>query len=96
MRFTQVKNLAVQAGLAGKEAGVSNRGSPRVAVPGLLTRSRGVVATLTGSPLISASTQATPFYMIDEALVAAADYEQYEGDSSMMSGPLSDSSFPSR
>ena len=96
MRFTQVKNLAVQAGLAGKEAGVSNRGSPRVAVPGLLTRPRGVVATLTGSPPISASTQATPFDRMDEALVAAADYEQYEGDSSMMSGPLSDSSFPSR
>jgi hypothetical protein len=28
MRFTQVKNLAVQAGLAGKEAGVSHRGTP--------------------------------------------------------------------
>jgi hypothetical protein len=28
MRFTQVKNLAVQAGIAGKESGVFNRGYP--------------------------------------------------------------------
>jgi hypothetical protein len=32
MRFTQVKNLAVQAGLAGKKAGLSNRSSPRVII----------------------------------------------------------------
>jgi hypothetical protein len=37
MRFTQVKNLSVQAGIAGREAGVSNRSSTRAPVPGLLT-----------------------------------------------------------
>jgi hypothetical protein len=45
MRFTQVKNLAIQAVLAGRESGVSNRSSTRVPVPCLLTpRPRGVVA----------------------------------------------------
>jgi hypothetical protein len=95
MRFTQVKILAVQAGLAGKEAGVSNRSSPRATIPGLLTRPRGLVATLAGSPSASASTHAPQFDMMDEALVAAAEYEQCEGNSSMMSGPSSDVSFPS-
>jgi hypothetical protein len=97
MRFTQVKNLAVQAGIAGKEAGVSNFGYPRPPIPGLLTRPRGVVATLAGSPYTSSSTHAPPpFNMMDEALVAAAEYEQCEGNTSMMSGPSSDVSFPSR
>jgi hypothetical protein len=75
---------------------VSNRGFPRPPIPGLLTRPRGVVATLTGSPPTSASTHAPPFDMMDEALVAAAEYEQCEGNTSMMSGPSSDVSFPSR
>jgi hypothetical protein len=45
MRFTLVNNLAIQAGLAGREAGVSTRSSTRTPVPGLLTpRPRGVVA----------------------------------------------------
>jgi hypothetical protein len=96
MRFTQVKNMAVQAVLAGKEAGVSNRGYPRVNIQGLLTRHRGVVATLAGSPSVSASTHAPPFDIMDEALVAAAEYEQCEGNSSMMSGTSSEVSFPSR
>jgi hypothetical protein len=91
-----VKNLAVQAGLAGKEAGVSNRGFPRPTIQGLLTRPRGVVATLEGSSSTSASTHAPPFDMMDEALVAAAEYEQCEGNTSMTSGPSSDVSFPSR
>jgi hypothetical protein len=55
-----VKNLAVQAGLTGKEAGVPNRGFPSPTIPGLLTRPRGVVATLKGSPSTSASTHAPP------------------------------------
>jgi hypothetical protein len=96
MRFTKVKNLAVQVGIAGKEAGVSNRGYPRPPIPGLLTRPRGVVATLAGSPSTSASTHATSFDMMDKALVAAAEYEQCEGNTSMMSGTSSDVSFPSR
>jgi hypothetical protein len=96
MRFTQVKNLAVQAGLSGKEAGVSNRGFPRPTIPGLLTRLRGVVATLEGSPSTSSSTHAPPFDMMDEALVAAAEYERGEGNTSMMSGPSSDVYLPSR
>jgi hypothetical protein len=37
MRFTQVKNLAIQAVLAGREAGVSTRSSTRTPVPGLPT-----------------------------------------------------------
>jgi hypothetical protein len=37
LRFTQVKNLAEQADLAGREAGVSSRSSTRAPVPGLLT-----------------------------------------------------------
>jgi hypothetical protein len=96
MRFTQVKNLAVHAVLAWKEYGVSNRCSPRTNIPGLLTRPRGVFATLAVSPSVSASTHAPPFDMMDEALVSAAEYEQCEGNSSMMSGPSSDVSFPSR
>jgi hypothetical protein len=95
-RFKKVKNLAVQAGIAGKEAGVSNRGYPRPPIPGLLTHPRGVVATLAGSPSTSVSTHAHPFDIMDEALVAAAEYEQCEGNTSMMSGPSSDVSFPSR
>jgi hypothetical protein len=91
-----VKNLAVQAGLAGKEAGVSNRGFLRPTIPGLLTRPRGVVATLAGSLSNSSSTHAPPFDMMDEALVADAEYEPGEGSTSMMSGPSSDVSFPSR
>jgi hypothetical protein len=96
IRLTQVKNLAVQAVLAGKEAGVSNRGFPRPTIPGLLTRPRGLVDTLAGSLSTSASTHANPFDMMDEALVAAAEYEKCEGNISMMSGPSLDVSFPSR
>jgi hypothetical protein len=69
---------------------------PRPPIPGLLTRPRVVVATLAGSPSTSASTHAPPFDMMEEALVAAAEYGQCEGNTSMMSGPSSDVSFPSR
>jgi hypothetical protein len=96
MRFTQVNNLAVQVGFAGMESWVSNQGFSLPTIPGLLTRPRGVVATLAGSPSTSASTHETHFDMMYEALVAAAEYEQCEGNTSMMSGPSSDVSFSSR
>jgi hypothetical protein len=51
---------------------------------------------MAGSPSTSASTHAPSFDMMDEALVAAAEYEQCEVITSMMSGPSSDVSFPSR
>jgi hypothetical protein len=52
--------LAIQAGLAGREAGVSNRSSTRAPVPGLLTpRHRGVVAPVQG--IRSASLLSAPF-----------------------------------
>jgi hypothetical protein len=63
---------------------------------GLLTRPRGVFATLEGSTSTSASTHAPYFDMMDEVLVAAAEYKQCEGNTSMMSGPSSYVSFPSR
>jgi hypothetical protein len=74
MRFNQVKNLAIQAGLVGREAGVSNRSSTRAPVPGLLTpRPRGVVAPVQG--IRSASTFSQPHpYDMDENMVAAAEY----------------------
>jgi hypothetical protein len=78
MRFTQVKNLAIQAGLAGREAGVSNRSSTRAPVPGLLTpRPRGVVAPVQGIRSTSTFSQPHPYNM-DETMVAAAEYASYE------------------
>jgi hypothetical protein len=78
MRFTQVKNLSVQVGLAGKEVGVSNRGFSFPTIPGLLTRPRRVFATLAGSPSTSASTFETHFAMMDEELVTAVDIRERE------------------
>jgi hypothetical protein len=96
MRFTQVKNLAIQAGLAGREAGVSNRSSTRSPVPGLLTpRHRGVVAHVQGIRLASTFAQPHPYDM-DETMVAAAEYASYDRASSELSGPTSDVSCPSR
>jgi hypothetical protein len=96
MRFTQVKNLAVQAGMAGREAGVSNRSSTRAPVPGLLTpRPLGVVATVAGTNSASTFSQPHPFDT-DEALVAAAEFASYDRASSELSGPTSDVSCPSR
>jgi hypothetical protein len=96
MRFTQVKNLPVQAGLAGREAGVSRRGSTRAPVLGLLTpRPRGVVATVAGTSSASTFSQPHPFDT-HEALVAAAEYASYDRASSELSAPTSDVSCPSR
>jgi hypothetical protein len=75
--------------------GISPR-IPRTTIPRLLTRPSGEVATLAVSPSVSASTNQPPFDMMDEALVVAAEYEQCEDNSSVMSGPSSDVSFPSR
>jgi hypothetical protein len=96
MRFTQVKNLDIQAGLAGREAGVSNRSSTRGPVPGLLSpRPRGMVAPVHG--IRSASTFSQPHpYDMDETMVAAAEYASYDRASSELSGPTSDVSCPSR
>jgi hypothetical protein len=90
MRFTQVKNLAIQAGLVGREAGVSNRSSTRAPVPALLTpRPRGVVAPVQG--IRSASTFSQPHpYDMDETMVADAEYASYDRASSELSGPTSD------
>jgi hypothetical protein len=74
MRFTQVKNLAIQAGLAGREAGVSNRSSTRALVPVLPTpRHRGVGAPVQGIRSTSTFSQ-PPLYDMDETMVAAAEY----------------------
>jgi hypothetical protein len=96
LRFTQVKNLAIQAGLSGREAGVSNRSSIRAPVPGLLTPSpRGVVSPVQG--IRSAITFFEPHpYDMDETMVAAAEYASYDRANSELSGPTSDVSCPSR
>jgi hypothetical protein len=94
MRFIQVKNLFIQAGLAGREAGVSSRSS--TPVPGLLTpHPRGVVAPVEGIRSTSTFSQPHPYDM-DETMVAAAEYESYERASSELSGPTSDVSCLSR
>ena len=96
MRFTQVKNLAVQAGIAGREAGVPSRSSTRGPVPGLLTpRLRGVVAPVEGIRSASTFSQTSPYDMGDN-MVAAAEYASYDRDSSELSGPTSEISCPSR
>jgi hypothetical protein len=96
MRFTQVKNLAMQAVLAGREAGVSNRSSTRGPVPGLLSPCpRGVVAPVEGIRSTSTFSEPHPYDM-DETMVAATEYASYDRASSEFSGPTSDVSFPSR
>jgi hypothetical protein len=96
MRFTIVKNISVQAGLAGRDAGVSRRWSTRATVPRLLTtRPRGVVAAVAGTRSASTFSQPHPFDT-DEALVDAAEYASYDRASSKLSGPTSDVSCPSR
>jgi hypothetical protein len=96
MSFTQVKNLAIQAGLAGREAAVSNRSSTRAPVRCLLTpHPLGVIALVQG--IRSASTFSQPHpYDMDETMVAAAEYASYERAGSELSGPTSDVSYPSR
>jgi hypothetical protein len=96
MRFTQVKNFAIKAGLSGREAVVSNRISTRAPVPGLLTpRPRGVVAPVQGIRSTSTFYQPHPYDM-DETMVAAAENASYERASSELSGPTSEISCPSR
>jgi hypothetical protein len=96
MRFTQFKNLSIQAGLSGREEGVSSRGSTPAPVPGLLTpRPRGVVATVSGTCSASPVSQPHPFD-IYETQVGAAEYASYDRASSEMSGPTSEVTCPSR
>jgi hypothetical protein len=97
-RFTQVRNLAVQAGAAGREAGVTNRGGGRLPVPGLLpVRSKPLVSASVDSP--PSSTISHGYYPYGEegmVPVAATADSARERTPSESSAPLSDASFPSR